>query len=49
MGESAAFVAADPATRQVTDPTTIPLLRRVVESLVVMRPLLPVPGPARSG
>src|SRR5207253_2246254 len=38
MGESAAFVAADPATRQVTDPSTIPLLRRVVESLVVMRP-----------
>ncbi len=38
MGETAAFVAADPTTRQVTDPATIPLLRRVVESLAVMRP-----------
>lgn len=38
MGETAAYFAADPATRQVTDPATIPLLRRVVESLAVMRP-----------
>lgn len=38
MGETAAFLADDLATRQVRDGDTIPLLRRVVESLAVMRP-----------
>jgi hypothetical protein len=38
MGEMATLVAGTPGTRPVTDSSTIPLLRRVVESLAAMRP-----------
>jgi hypothetical protein len=38
MGEMATLVQATPGSRPVTDPTTIPLLRRVVESPATMRP-----------
>lgn len=38
MGEMAALIEGTPGSRPVTDPTTVPLLRRVVESLATMRP-----------
>jgi hypothetical protein len=38
MGEMATLVQATPGSRPVTDATTIPLLRRVVESPATMRP-----------
>jgi hypothetical protein len=38
MGEMATLIEATPGKRSVTDATTIPLLRRVVESPATMRP-----------
>ena len=38
MGEMATLIEGTPGTRLVTDATTVPLLRRVVESLATMRP-----------
>src|SRR4029077_6074511 len=38
MGEMAMLVEGTPGSRQVSDLTTVPLLRRVVESLATMRP-----------
>jgi len=38
MGEMATLVQATPGSRPVADVTTVPLLRRVVESLATMRP-----------
>src|SRR5260370_11043282 len=38
MGEMATLVEGTPGSRQVNDLTTVPLLRRVVESLATMRP-----------
>ena len=38
MGEMATLIGGTPGTRPVTDSSTIPLLRRVVESLAAMRP-----------
>jgi hypothetical protein len=38
MGELATLLAGSPGSRQVTDATTIPLLRRVVESVASMQP-----------
>lgn len=38
MGEMATLIAGTPGNRPVTDPSTLPLLRRVVESLATMRP-----------
>src|ERR1700730_4336369 len=38
MGEMAALVEGTPGSRSVADVTTVPLLRRVVESLATMRP-----------
>jgi len=38
MGEMATLVQGTPGSRPVTDVTTVPLLRRVVESLATMRP-----------
>jgi hypothetical protein len=38
MGEMAMMVEGTSGTRPVTDATTVPLLRRVVESLATMRP-----------
>jgi hypothetical protein len=38
MGEMATLIGATPGSRKVTDPTTVPLLRRVVESLATMHP-----------
>jgi len=38
MGEMAALVEGTPGSRAVSDLTTVPLLRRVVESLATMRP-----------
>lgn len=38
MGEMATLIGATPGTRRVIDATTVPLLRRVVESLATMHP-----------
>src|SRR5437764_1485230 len=38
MGEMATLVQGTPGSRPVADVTTVPLLRRVVESLATMRP-----------
>jgi hypothetical protein len=38
MGEMAMLIEGTPGSRPVTDSTTLPLLRRVVESLATMRP-----------
>jgi hypothetical protein len=38
MGEMATMLQGTPGTRPVTDASTVPLLRRVVESLATMRP-----------
>src|SRR3981081_4035962 len=38
MGEMAMLVEGTPGSRPVSDLTTVPLLRRVVESLATMRP-----------
>jgi hypothetical protein len=38
MGEMASLMEATPGSRPVTDVSTVPLLRRVVESLATMRP-----------
>src|ERR1700682_5146217 len=38
MGEMATLVEGPPGSRLVSDLTTLPLLRRVVESLATMRP-----------
>src|SRR6202048_1231183 len=38
MGEMATLVEGTPGSRPVSDLTTLPLLRRVVESLATMRP-----------
>jgi hypothetical protein len=38
MGEMATLIEGTPGSRPVTDPSTVPLLRRVVESLATMRP-----------
>src|SRR3977135_1129314 len=38
MGEMATLVQGTPGSRAVADVTTVPLLRRVVESLATMRP-----------
>jgi len=38
MGEMATLIGATPGSRKVTDATTVPLLRRVVESLATMHP-----------
>ena len=38
MGEMATLIEGTPGTRLVTDASTVPLLRRVVESLATMRP-----------
>jgi len=38
MGEMATLVEGTPGSRPVSDLTTVPLLRRVVESLATMRP-----------
>jgi hypothetical protein len=38
MGEMATLIEGTPGTRPVTDASTVPLLRRVVESLATMRP-----------
>jgi hypothetical protein len=38
MGTMATLVAATPGTRAVADPSTVPLMRRVVESLALMHP-----------
>src|ERR1700737_3786831 len=38
MGERATLVEGTPGSRPVTDVSTVPLLRRVVESLATMRP-----------
>src|SRR3984893_3722282 len=38
MGEMAMLVEGTPGSRLVSDLTTVPLLRRVVESLATMRP-----------
>ncbi len=38
MGEMATLLQTTPGSRPVADVTTIPLLRRVVESLATMRP-----------
>jgi len=38
MGEMAMLVEGTPGSRSVSDLTTVPLLRRVVESLATMRP-----------
>ena len=38
MGEMATLVRGTPGSRPVADVTTVPLLRRVVESLATMRP-----------
>ena len=38
MGEMATLIQGTPGSRPVTDASTVPLLRRVVESLATMRP-----------
>jgi hypothetical protein len=38
MGEMATIIEGTPGSRLVTDASTVPLLRRVVESLATMRP-----------
>jgi hypothetical protein len=38
MGEMATLIQGTPGSRAVTDASTVPLLRRVVESLATMRP-----------
>ena len=38
MGEMATLIQDTPGSRPVTDASTVPLLRRVVESLATMRP-----------
>jgi hypothetical protein len=38
MGEMASLIEGTPGSRPVTDVSTVPLLRRVVESLATMRP-----------
>jgi len=38
MGEMASLIDGTPGSRPVTDVSTVPLLRRVVESLATMRP-----------
>ena len=38
MGEMATLVEGTPGTRPISDVSTLPLLRRVVESLATMRP-----------
>src|SRR5437773_11949508 len=38
MGEMATLIDGTPGSRPVADVTTVPLLRRVVESLATMRP-----------
>lgn len=38
MGEMAMLIEGTPGSRPVTDTSTLPLLRRVVESLATMRP-----------
>ena|SRR5437868_3801574 len=38
MGEMATIIQGTPGSRPVTDASTVPLLRRVVESLATMRP-----------
>jgi hypothetical protein len=38
MGEMATLVEGSPGSRSITDVSTLPLLRRVVESLATMRP-----------
>ena len=52
MGEMASLIEDTPGSRPVTDASTVPLLRRVVESLATMRPgrytvYLGRPDPAR--
>ena len=38
MGEMATLIEGTPGSRPVADVSTVPLLRRVVESLATMRP-----------
>ena len=38
MGEMATLIGSTPGTRRVSDGATVPLLRRVVESLATMHP-----------